>query len=160
MVCRQGDIRETPAVAGASSRSIDGILQPWPVSVPSIARPLTYSEENIQGTLNLLECCRQYHVRQLLFGSSSSVYGYGSTCPLLRTMTSVLPVSPYAATKRAGELLWLYLCASLSSPCGMSALFYRVCPYQRPDLAIHKFCAAHGSRKPLPVLEMAPSQRD
>ena len=97
---RQANIRD-PAL-------LHGLFQERPIYLvihlaamagvrPSIERPLTYSEVNVQGTLNLLECCRTHHVRQVLFGSSSSVYGARNVSPLPITITPVhqcLPTLP------------------------------------------------------------------
>ena len=163
MVCRQGDIRE--------HQLLQGLFQEGPIDLvihlaalagvrPSIARPLTYSEVNIQGTLNLLECCRQYHVRQLLFGSSSSVYGARQHVPFAEDDDVSRPVSPYAATKRAGELL-CYTYAHLYRLRVACLRFFTVYgPYQRPDLAIHKFARLMAAGKPLPVFGDGTSQRD
>ena len=163
MVCRQGDIR--------NSELLHGLFQEEPIDLvihlaamagvrPSIERPLTYSEVNIQGTLNLLECCRTYHVRQLLFGSSSSVYGARQRVPFAEDDDVSTPVSPYAATKRAGELL-CYTYAHLYRLRVACLRFFTVYgPYQRPDLAIHKFARLMTTEQPIPVFGDGTSQRD
>jgi UDP-glucuronate 4-epimerase len=127
---------------------------------PSIAQPLLYGEVNIQGTLNLLECCREFHVRQFLFGSSSSVYGARTQGPFCEADEVSTPVSPYAATKRAGELL-CYTYAHLHRMRIACLRFFTVYgPNQRPDLAIHKFARLMAAGKPLPVYGDGTSQRD
>ena len=150
---------------------LQGLFQEQPIDLvihlaamagvrPSIERPLTYSEVNIQGTLNLLECCRTYHVRQLLFGSSSSVYGARQRVPFAEDDDVSTPVSPYAATKRAGELL-CYTYAHLYRLRVACLRFFTVYgPYQRPDLAIHKFARLMTTGKPIPVFGDGTSQRD
>jgi UDP-glucuronate 4-epimerase len=127
---------------------------------PSIEQPLLYSEVNIQGTLNLLECCREFHVKQFLFGSSSSVYGERRQGPFSEDDEVNTPVSPYAATKRAGELL-CYTYAHLYHIRIACLRFFTVYgPRQRPDLAIHKFARLMAQGKPLPIYGDGTSQRD
>jgi UDP-glucuronate 4-epimerase len=127
---------------------------------PSIEQPLLYSAVNIQGTLNLLECCREFHVRQFLFGSSSSVYGERRRGPFSEDDDVSMPVSPYAATKRAGELL-CYTYSHLYAIRIACLRFFTVYgPKQRPDLAIHKFARLMAQGKPLPVYGDGTSERD
>lgn len=127
---------------------------------PSIEHTLLYGEINVQGTLNLLECCRQYHVQHFLFGSSSSVYGARRQGPFAETDDVNMPVSPYAATKRAGEL-FCYTYAHLYAMRIACLRFFTVYgPGQRPDLAIHKFARLMSQGQPLPVYGDGSSQRD
>jgi UDP-glucuronate 4-epimerase len=72
---------------------------------PSLQQPLLYSDTNITGTLNLLELTRAHHIKQFVFGSSSSVYGINAKVPFSEDDPIRQPISPYAATKAAGELL-------------------------------------------------------
>src|SRR5205085_6344639 len=72
---------------------------------PSLVEPVLYAETNINGTLNLLELARERGVRQFVFGSSSSVYGENEKVPFAEDDPIFKPISPYAATKAAGELL-------------------------------------------------------
>ncbi len=106
---------------------------------PSILDPLRFAEVNITGTLNLLQACRKHDVSRVVFASSSSVYGKDSPVPFRETDPCAQPVSPYAATKRAGELL--AFTAHHLDQIGITCLrFFTVYgPRQRPDLAIHKF---------------------
>lgn len=163
IVCRQGDIREYQLLQGLfQEEPIDLVIHLAALAGvrPSIERPLTYSEVNIQGTLNLLECCRQYHVRQFLFGSSSSVYGARQRVPFAEDDDVSTPVSPYAATKRAGELL-CYTYSHLYRLRVACLRFFTVYgPCQRPDLAIHKFARLMATGKPIPVFGDGTSQRD
>jgi len=127
---------------------------------PSIEQPLLYGEINIQGTLNLLECCREFQVHQFLFGSSSSVYGARSKGPFAEADDVGNPVSPYAATKRAGELV-CYTYSHLYRMRIACLRFFTVYgPYQRPDLAIHKFARLMTAGTPIPVFGDGTSQRD
>jgi UDP-glucuronate 4-epimerase len=106
---------------------------------PSLEDPALYASVNVVGTTTILEACRAAGVRRVVFGSSSSVYGDDSVPPFREDATAVRPVSPYAATKRAGELL----CETFAHLYGLriAALrFFTVYgPRQRPDLAIHRF---------------------
>jgi UDP-glucuronate 4-epimerase len=163
VVCRQGDIRDHGLLQSLfQEQPIDLVIHLAAMAGvrPSIERPLTYSAVNIQGTLNLLECCRTYHVRQFLFGSSSSVYGARQRVPFAEDDDVSTPVSPYAATKRAGELL-CYTYAHLYRLRVACLRFFTVYgPYQRPDLAIHKFARLMTTGKPIPVFGDGTSQRD
>src|SRR5213075_1960648 len=106
---------------------------------PSLIDPQLYVQTNINGTMNLLELARAHHVKQFVFGSSSSVYGTNAKVPLSEDDPICRPVSPYAATKAAGELL----CHTYSHLYGMRIICLRFFTVygarQRPDLAIHKF---------------------
>ena len=160
---RQGDIRDYEALAR--------LFQEEPVDVvvhlaaragvrPSMEQTLLYGDVNIQGTLNLLECCRMHHVQQFLFGSSSSVYGARTHGPFSETEDVSKPVSPYAATKRAGELL-CYTYSHLYAMRIACLRFFTVYgPSQRPDLAIHKFARLMAQGHALPVYGDGTSQRD
>src|SRR5437762_6704078 len=72
---------------------------------PSLTDPQLYVETNINGTMNLLELARAHKVKQFVFGSSSSVYGTNAKVPFSEDDPTFRPISPYAATKAAGELL-------------------------------------------------------
>lgn len=127
---------------------------------PSIEQPILYGEINIQGTLNLLECCREFQVQQFLFGSSSSVYGARTKGPFSEEDDVSNPVSPYAATKRAGELV-CYTYSHLYRMRIACLRFFTVYgPNQRPDLAIHKFARLMAAGAPIPVYGDGTSQRD
>ena len=140
-----------------SGQSIwSSISPPWQGCVLR-SNDLTYSEVNVQGTLNLLECCRTHHVRQVLFGSSSSVYGARQRVPFAEDDDVSTPMSPYAATKRAGELL-CYTYAHLYRLRIACLRFFTVYgPYQRPDLAIHKFARLMTTGQPIPVFGDGPT---
>jgi UDP-glucuronate 4-epimerase len=106
---------------------------------PSIADPVLYTSVNLDGTTQLLEACRQHGVGDFVFGSSSSVYGNNPKVPFAETDPVDHPISPYAATKKAGEVI----CHSYHHLCGMRVAclrFFTVYgPRQRPEMAIHKF---------------------
>jgi UDP-glucuronate 4-epimerase len=127
---------------------------------PSLSEPQLYAETNINGTLNLLELTRQNHIEQFVFGSSSSVYGINAKVPFSEDDPIRQPISPYAATKAAGELL----CHTYSHLYGLRCIclrFFTVYgPRQRPDLAIHKFAKLISERKPIPVFGDGTTRRD
>ena len=127
---------------------------------PSIEQPRSYESVNIAGTLNLLEICRELGIQRFVFGSSSSVYGASSTAPFCEDQVEMKPISPYAATKLAGELM-CYTYAHLFGLSVVSLRFFTVYgPGQRPDLAIHKFLHLLESGRPIPFFGDGSSGRD
>ncbi|MFH1721000.1 MAG: GDP-mannose 4,6-dehydratase [Candidatus Altiarchaeota archaeon] len=106
---------------------------------PSIKNPRLYCEANVTGTVNLLEVARKNEIKNFVFGSSSSIYGINSKMPFNEEDFVGTPISPYAASKRSGELL----CHVYGHLYGLNIaclrLFTVYGPRQRPDLAIHKF---------------------
>jgi UDP-glucuronate 4-epimerase len=127
---------------------------------PSLEQPLLYTETNINGTMNLLELAREHGIKQFVFGSSSSVYGINAKVPFSEDDPIRQPISPYAATKAAGELL----CHAYTHLYGMRCVclrFFTVYgPRQRPDLAIHKFAQLISERKVIPVFGDGTTRRD
>lgn len=127
---------------------------------PSIESPVLYTEVNLTGTVNLLETSRKRGVRGFVFASSSSVYGNNEKVPFAETDPVDHPISPYAATKKAGELL----CHTYHSLYGMNIAclrFFTVFgPRQRPDLAIHKFTKLISEGKPVPFYGDGSTERD
>jgi UDP-glucuronate 4-epimerase len=126
---------------------------------PSVAEPRAYQETNIAGTLNLLELAQRNGVGRFIFGSSSSVYGPAAEPPF-KEDAPLLPISPYAATKAAGELL-AHTYSHLYGLRVVCLRFFTVYgPRQRPDLAIHKFARLIAGRRPVPVYGDGTSERD
>jgi len=118
---------------------------------PSIEQPALYESVNVAGTVNVLEIAREFKVKRLIFGSSSSVYGITNNVPFCEDDLKTRPISPYAATKLAAELM-CYTYAHLYGLTTICLRFFTVYgPRQRPDLAIHKFTALIDSGKPIPV---------
>jgi UDP-glucuronate 4-epimerase len=106
---------------------------------PSLADPVGYARANLTGTAAVLEAARRAGVSRIVYGSSSSVYGDSTPVPFREDAEAVRPVSPYAATKRAGEL-FLSSVAGIYGFRAASLRFFTVYgPRQRPDLAIHAF---------------------
>jgi UDP-glucuronate 4-epimerase len=127
---------------------------------PSLMEPLLYTETNITGTLNLLEQARLHGVRQFVFGSSSSVYGINAKVPFSEDDPIRQPISPYAATKAAGELLCHTYTHLYGLRCVCLRFFTVYGARQRPDLAIHKFARLISKGKPIPVFGDGTTRRD
>ena len=127
---------------------------------PSLAEPLLYAETNITGTLNLLELAREHRVRQFVFGSSSSVYGESEKVPFSEDDPVNRPISPYAATKAAGELLCHTYSHLWDLRCVALRFFTVYGARQRPDLAIHKFARLISAGRPVPVFGDGTTRRD
>jgi len=127
---------------------------------PSLQQPRLYVETNVNGTLNLLELARANGVRQFIFGSSSSVYGINAKVPFSEDDPIFDPISPYAATKAAGELL-CHAYAHLYDLRIVCLRFFTVYgARQRPDLAIHKFAKLISAGRPVPVFGDGTTRRD
>lgn len=127
---------------------------------PSIEQPVLYEEVNCTGTLNLLECARDEGVEMFVFGSSSSVYGESTCAPFSEDEAADRPVSPYAATKRSGELFAHTYHHLFDFPVVALRFFTVYGPRQRPDLAIHKFVRLMDEGKPIPMYGDGSSKRD
>ena len=157
----RGDIRDA-AVLAALPDSIDSIvhLAARAGVRPSIEEPALYTDVNVMGTMRLLDFARDRAVHPFVFASSSSVYGNSDTVPFVESDPVDRPISPYAATKKAGELL----CHTASHLDGTSCVclrFFTVYgPRQRPDLAIHKFARLMSDGETLPVFGDGTTQRD
>ncbi len=127
---------------------------------PSLRHPKLYAATNINGTLNLLELARQFSVKQFIFGSSSSVYGINCKTPFSEDDKIFQPISPYAATKAAGELL----CHTYSHLYDIRTVCLRFFTVygarQRPDLAIRKFSQLILEGKPIEMFGDGTTGRD
>jgi UDP-glucuronate 4-epimerase len=127
---------------------------------PSIAEPARYSHVNIMGTTQILEACRRHGIKRLVFASSSSVYGSDSAVPFRESDPCQRPMSPYASTKRAGELLG-FTAHHLNGLDVTCLRFFTVYgPRQRPDLAIHKFTRLIATGKPIELFGDGSTSRD
>lgn len=127
---------------------------------PSIKDPRLYVETNIMGTLNLLEAAKQGNVPRFICASSSSVYGVLKTLPFREDLALTQTISPYAATKLAGE----QICSNYSHLYGLRTInlrFFTVYgPRQRPDLAIHSFTKAIQEGRPIQQFGDGSTRRD
>ncbi|HOH06391.1 MAG TPA: NAD-dependent epimerase/dehydratase family protein, partial [bacterium] len=159
----EGDIVDWPAVENLfAERSYDSVvhLAARAGVRPSIREPLLYEQVNVLGTMHILEAARRHGVGRIVSASSSSVYGSNSKVPFSESDPVDHPISPYAATKKAGELMaytWHHL-YGLSISCMRFFTVYG--PRQRPDMAIHKFARLICSGQPVPVFGDGRSRRD
>jgi UDP-glucuronate 4-epimerase len=135
-------------------------LAAWAGVRPSLLNPKIYAKVNVSGTLNLLELAKDYKIKQFVFGSSSSVYGINCKIPFAENDKISQTISPYAATKAAGELL----CHTYSHLYNIRTVCLRFFTVygarQRPDLAIHKFSRLIWDEKPIPVFGDGTTRRD
>ena len=127
---------------------------------PSIEDPLLYQKVNVEGTAVLLEAARALGIGKFVFASSSSVYGNNKKVPFSESDRVDHPISPYAATKKAGELLayTYHHLFDMSVTCLRCFTVYG--PRQRPDLAIHKFVKLIEAGEPIPVFGDGSMRRD
>jgi UDP-glucuronate 4-epimerase len=127
---------------------------------PSLEQPHLYTDVNIKGTINLLELARKHAVRQFVFASSSSVYGANKTVPFGEADRIDRTVSPYAATKFAGELMCHTYHHLYGVPTTCLRFFTVYGPRQRPEMAIHKFTRLIYEGNPVPFFGDGVSARD
>jgi len=158
----EADIRERAVVEEACRGGVDVIvhLAARAGVRPSIEDPVLYQDVNVNGTCVLLEAARKAGVRRFVFASSSSVYGNQRKVPFSEKDNVDRPISPYAASKRAGELL----CHTFHHLYGMNVTCLRFFTVygarQRPDLAIHKFTRLIERGEPIPVFGDGSMMRD
>jgi len=127
---------------------------------PSIEAPMAYQETNVGGTQSMLEVAQQLGIDTFIYGSSSSVYGNNDKVPFAEDDPVRRPISPYAATKRSGELLahTFHHLHDLTVHCLRFFTVYG--PRQRPDLAIHKFARQLLTDQPITMYGDGTSSRD
>jgi UDP-glucuronate 4-epimerase len=126
----------------------------------SLENPHAYVDSNLVGFVNLLECCRQHAVRHLVFASSSSVYGANTRMPFSVHHNVDHPVSLYAATKKANELMAHTYSHLFQLPCTGLRFFTVYGPWGRPDMALFLFTRAILEDKPIKVFNHGKMQRD
>lgn len=160
------DISDTAAlqyaVANAGVTAIDAIVHLAAKAGvrPSIEDPLGYQRVNVIGTQNMLDLARRLGASQFVFASSSSVYGVSDRLPWSEEEAGLRPISPYASTKVAGELMG-HVYAHLYGLRFVALRFFTVYgPRQRPDLAIRKFAELMLAGKELPFFGDGSSRRD
>ncbi|MEI6749530.1 MAG: SDR family NAD(P)-dependent oxidoreductase [Bacteroidales bacterium] len=159
----EADIRDNKALNDIfSANKIEGVIHLAAKAGvrPSISAISDYYDVNVNGTINLLEVMRMNSVNKMIFASSSSVYGNNIKVPFSEDDFVDNPISPYASTKKSGELL----CHVYFHLYGMNITclrFFTVFgPRQRPDLAIHKFTKLMEEGKPIPFFGDGTSARD
>ncbi|RRT93455.1 NAD-dependent epimerase/dehydratase family protein [Empedobacter falsenii] len=126
----------------------------------SIENPDAYGQSNLVGFLNILECCRNYNVKKLLYASSSSIYGNSSDVPFSTNQNVDHPISLYAATKKANELM-AHAYSHLYNFQTIGLRFFTVYgPWGRPDMAMFLFTDAILNHQPLKVFNHGDLSRD
>ncbi|MFV0186637.1 NAD-dependent epimerase/dehydratase family protein [Empedobacter falsenii] len=126
----------------------------------SIENPDAYGQSNLVGFLNILECCRNYNVKKLLYASSSSIYGNSSDVPFSTSQNVDHPISLYAATKKANELM-AHAYSHLYDIQTIGLRFFTVYgPWGRPDMAMFLFTDAILNHQPLKVFNHGDLSRD
>jgi UDP-glucuronate 4-epimerase len=158
----EADIRDSAAMDKAVGDGIEIIvhLAARAGVRPSIEKPLLYADVNINGTMVLLEAAKKHKIDKFVFASSSSVYGNNKKVPFSEDDNVDFPISPYAATKKACELL-CHTYHHLYEISLTSLRFFTVYgPRQRPDLAIHKFAKLIEQDSPIPVYGDGSMMRD
>jgi len=127
---------------------------------PSIENPILYEKVNIEGTLNILNCMKENKINKLIFASSSSVYGGNKKVPFSEEDKVDFPISPYAATKKAGELI-CYTYHHLYDISVFNFRFFTVYgPRQRPEMAIFKFTKRIFNNQEISIYGDGTSSRD
>jgi UDP-glucuronate 4-epimerase len=127
---------------------------------PSLEQPLLYEDVNVRATIHLLDFARQQKIEQFVFASSSSVYGGNTKIPFHEDDRIDRTVSPYAATKYAGELMCHTYHHLYRIPTTCLRFFTVYGPRQRPEMAIHKFTRLTYEQKPIPFFGDGQTGRD
>ena len=157
------DIRDKKGLENIfKSHSIDMVIHLAALAGvrPSIERPLEYEEVNVRGTMNLWELCKDFNIKKFICASSSSVYGNNEKTPFAETDNVDNPISPYAATKKCGEILG-HVYHELYHIDMIQLRFFTVYgPRQRPDLAIHKFTQLISEGMEIPFYGNGNTARD
>jgi UDP-glucuronate 4-epimerase len=158
----EADIRDVSAMNDAVEQGFDVIvhLAARAGVRPSIEKPMLYTDVNVNGTVVMLEAAKLHNVKKFVFGSSSSVYGNNEKVPFSENDNVDFPISPYAATKKACELIChtYHILYGIDMTCLRFFTVYG--PRQRPDLAIHKFARLIEQDKPIPVFGDGSMMRD
>lgn len=127
---------------------------------PSLEDPASYSETNVTGTVRVFDAARRAGIMRVVFGSSSSVYGNATPAPFAEDGAAAWPISPYAASKRAGELMAHAFAHLYGMQIACLRFFTVYGPRQRPDLAIHRFTDLIARGQPVRMHGDGSSERD
>jgi UDP-glucuronate 4-epimerase len=159
----EGDIRDTALVERLFQEHTFSVVIHLAAKAgvrPSLLQPLEYVDVNLRGTTNLLEAAQKTGVKRFLFASSSSVYGNQDKVPFSETDDVGFPISPYAATKRSGELICHSYHHLYQMEIACLRFFTVYGPRQRPDLAIHKFTHLALENLEIPIYGDGKTRRD
>ena len=176
---KRRNARDLEALGGATTHTVDILdkeglrrvfekdrpeavvhLAAWAGVRPSLEKPALYTDVNVTGTVNMLETAKEFSTGCFIFGSSSSVYGGSGRVPFTEDDPVARPISPYAATKRAGELLCHAYAHNFDMRITCLRFFTVYGPRQRPDLAIHKFARLMAEDREIPFFGDGDSRRD
>lgn len=159
----RGDIRDRQAIKKIfDENKIDIVMHLAAMAGvrPSIENPILYQEVNCMGTQNILEEMKEHHVKNGVFASSSSVYGNCKEVPFREDMVVDFAISPYAATKKANEVMAHVYHKLFNMNIIMLRFFTVYGPKQRPDLAINKFTRLMLEGKEIPMFGDGTTSRD
>jgi UDP-glucuronate 4-epimerase len=159
----EADIRDASALARIfEGFPVDGVVHLAALAGvrPSLERPADYADVNVTGTSRVLDAAVAGGVSRFVFASSSSVYGERADGPFRESDPVERPISPYAATKRAGELLAHTFHHAHGLPIVCARIFTAYGPRQRPDLAIRKFAERIRRDVPIPIFGDGSALRD
>ena len=126
----------------------------------SLDNPKAYIDSNLNGFMNVLECCRNYDIEHMIYASSSSVYGMNIEQPFSTESNTDYPISLYAATKKSNELLAFSYSHLFKIPVTGLRFFTVYGPYGRPDMAYYKFAKAIQNGEPIEVYNHGNMMRD
>jgi len=159
----EADIRDTAGVSRVlEDHGVSGVVHLAALAGvrPSLERPAEYADVNVTGTASVLDAAVRAGVSRVVFASSSSVYGERSDGPFRETDCVERPISPYAATKRAAELVAHTFHHAHGLPIVCARIFTAYGPRQRPDLAIRKFAERIRREESIPIFGDGSSLRD
>ncbi len=157
----EGDIRDADLIKRLFAEGFEGVIHLAAMAGvrPSLEDPLLYGDVNVRGTQTLLRELEHADIR-FVFASSSSVYGSNERVPFEETDDIHRPVSPYAATKRSGELLCYTHHHLYKTPISCLRFFTVYGPRQRPEMAIHKFVRRCLAGESIPFFGDGSTRRD
>ena len=158
----EGDLRDTALIEGLVGEGFDAVVHLAAMAGvrPSVEDPLLYQDVNVRGTMILMEALRRRPETRFIMASSSSVYGGNERVPFREDDEIHHPVSPYAATKRATELLAYTHHHLFGIPTTCLRFFTVYGPRQRPEMAIHKFVRLTLAGEPIPFFGEGDTRRD
>ena len=157
----EGDVRDEPVLSAALRDVVAAVhLAARPGVRQSLTAAATYDAVNVGGTRAVLAGCVRHGIDRVVFASSSSVYGAGATIPFREDRPLGDPTSPYAATKRVGEVSMAQAARAYGLRAAILRLFSIYGPHQRPDLALHRFTAALWRGEPIRRFGDGRSARD
>ena len=162
-IVEEGDIQDTDFLEQVfTAHPIDGVIHmaAYAGVRPSIMNPRLYTQVNVLGTISLLEAMKERAIKRYIFASSSSVYGNNKKIPFSESDPVDKAISPYAATKKAGEVICYTYHHLYHINTACLRLFTVYGPRQRPDLAIHKFTRMIMEGKPIPFYGDGSTRRD